>query len=147
MVRAFLGRLQARKSTHPTHTQTLSTLRRRRESRGMVKAFLEASARGHQYAVDHPHEAADMLVDLAREECPDLPDMLEREMVRESMDVLAEVGAAGLLGLVVFLGVSFHFGACSLGALKSGRCAREHGRAGRGAEGACRRWVTWARVV
>ncbi len=57
----------------------------------MVKAFLEASAKGHLFARHHPREAADALVDLAREECPDLPDPLEREMVRESMEVLAEV--------------------------------------------------------
>ncbi|GAB4821510.1 hypothetical protein N2152v2_008556 [Parachlorella kessleri] len=67
-----------------THPDTLW------EQPSMVKAFLEASAQGHLFARHHPREAADALVDLAREEYPDLPDPLEREMVRESMEVLAE---------------------------------------------------------
>lgn len=46
--------------------------------------------------ITHPkpfEQAADLLVDLAASEYPDLPDPLEREMVRESMDVVSKVRA------------------------------------------------------
>lgn len=55
-----------------------------------VKAFLGATTRGYQWAAANPAEAAQVLVDAAKSEFPDL-DRLNLELVKRSVEVVAKV--------------------------------------------------------
>ena len=68
---------------------TLATLRR--EMATKLKSFLKASAKGWQFAAEQPQAAADLLMELATQENPDLPKPLESAMVRESQSFLSQV--------------------------------------------------------
>ncbi len=64
-----------------------------RERADEVRAFLQATTEGFQYAAAHPEEAADLFYDLATAESAalPLPTPLERDMVRASQAVLSKV--------------------------------------------------------
>ena len=55
------------------------------EQADTVRAFLAATAKGYQYAAQHPIEAADVLCQAVTEE------KLDAELVKESMQMLAQV--------------------------------------------------------
>lgn len=68
-----------------------------------MRAFLAATAKGYQYAAQHPEEAAEQMCKTVTEE------KLDAELVKESMQMLGQVSSGQHVLNVVICFVLFNF--------------------------------------
>ena len=68
-----------------------------------MRAFLAATAKGYQFAAQHPEEAAELMCKTVTEE------KLDAEVVKESMQMLGQVSSGQHVLHVVLCFVLFYF--------------------------------------